>query len=108
MLLSEAHVSPEQRAALFEALARMAGVTSLGTVADARGRSGEGVLSALPAADPSTGAHFTVIFDPRTSALLSWTVTNDVTADDTPTLAKLRHLIIASGHTDYSSVRPRP
>jgi hypothetical protein len=63
-LLRETDASPRLRAALYQAAAQMPGVTLIGTVTDAAGRSGTAVAYA------SGGEQNELIFDPTTSVLL--------------------------------------
>jgi hypothetical protein len=63
-LLRETDASPALRAALYQAAAQMPGVTLIGTVTDAAGRSGTAVAYA------SSGEQNELIFDPTTSVLL--------------------------------------
>jgi hypothetical protein len=63
-LLRETDASPRLRAALYQAAAQMPGVTLIGTVTDAAGRSGTAVAYA------SNGEQNELIFDPTTSVLL--------------------------------------
>ena len=63
-LLRETDASPTLRAALYQAAAQMPGVTLIGTVTDAAGRSGTAVAYA------SDGEQNELIFDPTTSVLL--------------------------------------
>jgi hypothetical protein len=63
-LLRETDASPTLRAALYQAAAQMPGVTLIGTVTDAAGRSGTAVAYA------SNGEQDELIFDPTTSVLL--------------------------------------
>lgn len=104
-LLSDANTSPDQRAALFEALARMGGVKGLGTITDPVGRSGQGVAIDTNAADPLPSARFTVIIDARTSALLSWTITSPVSADDEPALTSRTHIVVRQLEVDNANAR---
>jgi len=62
--LRETSASPAQRAALYQAAARIPGVELVGPVTDSAGRQGVAV------AMDDQGIRFTLIFDPRTSALL--------------------------------------
>lgn len=105
-LLSDADATPAQRGALFEALARMKAVTSLGTITDPLGRRGQAVAISTIAADPLPGARFEVIFDPATSELLTWTVTNDVPTTSEGTLTERTHTIVRAGDVDRSDARP--
>jgi hypothetical protein len=63
-LLRETDASPRLRAALYQAAAQMPGMTLIGTVTDAAGRSGTAVAYA------SNGEQNELIFDPTTSVLL--------------------------------------
>lgn len=105
-LLGDANATPDQRATLFEALARMPGVTSLGSTPDSLGREGHGVAITTSAADPLPSARFEVIIDPRTSALLSWTVTDEVSSAGEPALTERNHLITRAGQVRESAARP--
>ncbi len=64
-LLRETDAPPSLRAALYRAAAGLAGVRSLGILADQLGRHGAGL------AIDSHGIRHELIFDPRTSALLA-------------------------------------
>ena len=64
-LLQETDASPALRAALYHVAAEIPGVTFVGTVSDPVGRSG------IAVAYTSGGERHELIFDPRTSALLS-------------------------------------
>ncbi|MGI8623207.1 MAG: CU044_5270 family protein [Solirubrobacteraceae bacterium] len=105
-LLGDANATPDQRATLFEALARMPGVTSLGSTPDSHGREGRGVAITTSAADPLPSVRFEVIIDPRTSALLSWTATNDLASTGDAALTERRHIIIRAGQVPESDARP--
>jgi len=63
--LRETSATPAQRAALYQVAARIPGVVLVGRVRDSAGRPG------LAVAREDHGIRFTLIFDPRTSALLS-------------------------------------
>ena len=63
-LLRETDASPTLRATLYQAAAQIPGVTLIGTVTDAAGRSGTAVAYA------SNGGQDELIFDPTTSVLL--------------------------------------
>lgn len=106
MLLSDANVTADQRAALFGALSRMPAVTSLGTITDPTGRSGQGVAIKTTAADPLPSARFTVIFDPATSALLSWTVATEIAPGSDPALTERSHIVTRAGQVDALDTRP--
>lgn len=105
-LLGDANVTPHQRGALFEALAGLASAKSLGTVTDQRGRTGQGVVITTHPSDPLPRARFEVIYDPTTSALLSWKVENHVAAVKEGALAEYSHILIRAGSVDTSSTRP--
>jgi hypothetical protein len=70
-VLREARATPEQRAAVYEALARVPGVKLLGEVTDRFGRQGTAVAIAAEDNEPS-GFLFrhVLVFDPRTANLL--------------------------------------
>jgi hypothetical protein len=63
--LRETDATPAQRAALFEVAARIPGVELVGEVTDPAGRSGVAVAMS------EQGVRETLIFDPKTSALLA-------------------------------------
>lgn len=105
-LLSDANATPAQRAALFGALARMPSAISQGSVTDSLGREGEGVSIETPAADPLPPARFEVIFNSTTSALLSWTVTNDVAAPGRGSLTARSYTIVRAAQVGDSNARP--
>ena len=105
-LLGDANVTPHQRGALFEALDDETSATSLGTVADERGRKGQGVSITTRASDPLPGASFKVIYDPATSALLSWTATNKTVASQHGALAQRTHILIRADQVDTPDGRP--
>jgi hypothetical protein len=70
-VLREARATPEQRAAAYEALARVPGVILVGEVTDRFGRPGVAVAMDVTY-NPPTGHHFRTIlvFDPETADLL--------------------------------------
>jgi hypothetical protein len=70
-VLREARATPEQRAAAYEALARVPGIILLGEVTDRFGRPGVAVAMDVTY-NPPTGHHFRTIlvFDPETAELL--------------------------------------
>ena len=80
LLLSTANTTPSLRAALWGVLALMPGLQGAPDVRDPLGREGEAVTLPglpLPVAQGEPPVHvgqFTVIFDPRKSELLSWTL----------------------------------
>ena len=63
-LLRKAPLRPAQRAALYRVMAKTPGTTLQGTVHDLHGRSGTGITLV------TNGLRVTLIFDPRTAALL--------------------------------------
>jgi hypothetical protein len=70
-VLREARATPEQRAALYEALARVPGVTLLGDTTDRLGR--RGVAVGMDTVDPDPRAldyRHVLVFDPKTAELL--------------------------------------
>lgn len=106
LLLGEGSLAAEQRGALFGALAEMVTATSLGPVRDDRGREGRGVSITIQAADPLPRAQFEVVYDPTTSALLSWKATNEAPASGDAALTERTHIIIRSGQVSSSDLRP--
>jgi hypothetical protein len=68
-LLREARATPEQRAAAYEALARVPGVVLVGEVTDRLGRRGVGVAFDFLLNEPFLFRHV-LVFDPETSDLL--------------------------------------
>jgi hypothetical protein len=64
--LRETNATPEQRAALYEAVARIPGVELVGSVQDHAGRSG----LAVAIRNSADGVRDTLIFDPETAQLL--------------------------------------
>jgi hypothetical protein len=70
-LLREARATPEQRAAAYEALARVPGLTFLGDVTDRLGRRGVAVALDVVTNEPSGFLYrYMLVFDPRTANLL--------------------------------------
>lgn len=70
-VLREARATPEQRAAAYEALARVPGVILIGETTDRFGRRGVAVAMDTVDTDP-TGFDFrhVLVFDPKTANLL--------------------------------------
>ena len=94
-LLTVSNATPALRAALFGVLARMPDVDATGERTDELGRRGEGLevrfptgalgpLAADPSGRPLGGENATrpdiirVVFDPKTSDILSWSVSKDL------------------------------
>jgi hypothetical protein len=70
-VLREARATPEQRAAAYEALARVPGVILVGKTADHFGRRGVGVAIDIVENEPSGFLYrYVLVFDPKTSDLL--------------------------------------
>jgi hypothetical protein len=70
-VLREARATPEQRAAAYEALARVPGLTLVGDVADRRGGSGVAVALDVVDNEPSGFLYrHVLVFDPETADLL--------------------------------------
>ncbi len=70
-VLREARATPEQRAAAYEALARVPGLTLLGEVTDHLGRSGVAVALDVVDNEPSGFLYrYVLVFDPETADLL--------------------------------------
>jgi hypothetical protein len=70
-LLREARATPEQRAAAYEALARVPGVVLVGELTDRFGRRGVGVAIDIVANEPSGFLYrYVLVFDPETADLL--------------------------------------
>jgi hypothetical protein len=70
-VLREARAAPEQRAAAYEALARVPGVVLVGETTDRFGRGGVGVAIDILDNDPSGFLYrYVLVFDPETADLL--------------------------------------
>jgi hypothetical protein len=70
-VLREARATPEQRAAAYEALARVPGLTLVGDVTDRLGRRGAAVALDVVTNEPSGFLYrYMLVFDPRTANLL--------------------------------------
>ena len=70
-VLREARATPEQRAAAYEALARVPGLTLVGEVTDRLGRPGVAVGLDVVDNEPSGFLHrYVLVFDPKTADLL--------------------------------------
>jgi hypothetical protein len=70
-VLREARATPEQRAAAFEALARVPGLTLLGKVTDRLGRPGVAVALDIVDTEPTAFLYrYVLVFDPETAKLL--------------------------------------
>jgi hypothetical protein len=91
-LLASANTTPEQRAGLWGVLALMPGVKAAPEARDPLGRHGSTVT--IPGRPDGSGGTFTVGFDPRTSDLLSWSLTGAGagTPDQTHTILRTAHV----------------
>jgi hypothetical protein len=70
-VLREARATPEQRAAAYEALARIPGLTLVDEVSDRLGRSGVGIALDVVENEPSDFLYrYMLVFDPETADLL--------------------------------------
>ena len=70
-VLREARATPEQRAAAYEALARVPGVILVGETTDRLGRRGVGVAIDIAHNEPSAFLYrYVLVFDPETADLL--------------------------------------
>lgn len=70
-VLREARATPEQRAAAYEALARVPGLTLIGEVTDRLGRPGVAVALDVVDNEPSGFLYrYVLVFDPKTADLL--------------------------------------
>ena len=70
-VLREARATPEQRAAAYEALARVPGLTLVGEVTDRLGRTGVAVALDIVENEPSDFLYrYMLVFDPETADLL--------------------------------------
>ena len=127
-LLTVANATPALRAALFGVLARMPDVAATGERTDALGRRGEGLeirfpagalgpLAADPSGRPLGGENATrpdiirVVFDAKTSDILSWSVSKDLqlrppTGPEGPQRLGEEHLILRTGHVFEAGDRP--
>jgi hypothetical protein len=102
LLLTQANTTAPQRAALYDALALTPGLTDRGDGHDPLGRPGHVVEVPVVLGGP---ARITVVFDPETSEVLSWTEsTRDGTAGAyTP---GQQHVFVMSGHVATEGTRP--
>ncbi len=69
-VLREARATPEQRAAAYEALARVPGLTLVGEVTDRLGRPGVAVGFDYPRQRADRLYRYVLVFDPETADLL--------------------------------------
>jgi hypothetical protein len=92
LLLDSANTTPNQRAGLWGALALTPGVEAAPDVHDSLGRDGQAVT--IPARPDGGGGTFTIVFDPRTSELLSWSLlgAGTGTPDQTHTILRAAHV----------------
>jgi hypothetical protein len=109
LLLGTANSTPELRSGLWGALALLPGLTAAPDAKDPRGRDGEAVTLPAPRGGPVPAgvgaAHegtFTVIFDPGSSELLSWSLTG--VGGGTPDQV---HTFVRAGHVRNVGDRPR-
>jgi hypothetical protein len=84
LLLTDTPASPELRATLFRALAKLDSVRDLGDMTDEQGRKGHGIAIGWGVAGQTTVGEYRVIVDPDTSEVLSWSVRGDRGADLEP------------------------
>jgi hypothetical protein len=94
LLLGTANPPPSLRAGLWGVLALTPGLQAAPDARDPLGRAGEAVTFRLRAGERSSEEAFTVIFDPKTSELLSWSVaaTGLGTPDQTHTFVRAAHV----------------
>lgn len=101
LLLGTANTTPALRAGLWGVLALLPGLTAETGVRDPLGRDGDAVRFTLRRMERTPPERFTVIFDPRSSELLSWSVG----ADELGTPA-LTQTFIRAGHVREAGRRP--
>ena len=102
LLLSTANTTPSLRAALWGVLALTPDLEA-SSARDPRGREGEAVrfrLTRMPGGPPD---RFTVIFDPETSELLSWSIDGEANGLGTPDQSTV---LIRAAHVRDLGERP--
>ena len=103
-LLTQARVTPQQRAAMLDVLAGDPAARDLGTVKDDQGRSGRGVALDYPGRQFLFGAnHFVVVFDPDSSEILQWSIAPETPSRTTPARTMT---VLAGGYAEKVGERP--
>lgn len=103
-LLTQARVTPQQRAAMLDVLAGDPAARDLGTVKDGQGRSGRGVALDYPGRQFLFGAnHFEVVFDPDSSEILQWSIAPEIPNRTTPARTMT---VLAGGYAAKVGERP--
>ena len=94
LLLGTANTTPSLRAALWGVLALLPGLQPVPDARDPLGREGEAVTFSLRPGEQAKPERFKVIFDPKTSELLSWSLDADGwgTPDQTRTFIRAAHV----------------
>ncbi|MCW2982554.1 MAG: hypothetical protein JWR63_124, partial [Conexibacter sp.] len=104
-LLVAARLSPPQRAALFDILARDPHAQDLGTIKDAEGRDGHGIVLRYDGPQMLLGAGaFRVVFDPGTAEIREWSLTPP--ADEAANGMSRTETILAAGYAPAAGERP--
>lgn len=99
-LLTQANTTARQRAALFSSLAATPGIVDRGEGKDPTGRPGHVVEVPVTHAGAAT---ITVVFDPATSEVLSWTESLRAGNGGIP---GQEHVFLTAGHVDALEQRP--
>jgi hypothetical protein len=104
-LLVAARLSPQQRAALLDVLARDPHAQDLGTVKDAEGRAGRGIALAYDGPQMLLGVGaFRVVFDPGTSEVREWSLAPP--ASEAAGGMGRTETILAAGYAPAAGERP--
>jgi hypothetical protein len=101
LLLGTANTTPELRSALWGVLALMPGLRSEPGVRDPIGREGDAVTLTLEPAENARPGTFRVIFDAKTSSLLSWSLSGQ--GGGTPAQT---HTFVRAGQVRNAGDRP--
>lgn len=110
LMLTLAKTTPAQRSALWQSLAATPGLIDEGEGKDPEGRPGQVVR--IPVSTPGA-LRITVVFDPGTSEVLSWSAeTQDASRQPQPLGGKFPHLtaeqhtFLGAGHVTTVGERP--
>jgi len=104
-LLVNARLTAQQRAALLDVLAADPAARSLGDVTDGDGRTGTGIELAYSGNQMLAADRFRVIFDPKTSEVLEWSMTPPG-GDDHPGAPWRTETVLATGYAQETGERP--